>query len=1537
VKRILILMLAAGSLWSTCSYAQVPTGTPPFGSFGGGPDVINLANLNAHYTIPVFHKPGRGLNTNVDLSYDSSIWTPVTSGSTKAWQPASNWGLILQSPFAGYLTVSATNLSCAVGGAIKYTNFVFYDILGTLHPFAGTAYLLVYGCNTFSPESFTSTATDGSGLILNFSTVGEILSSKISAPDGRSTNPPFSPAGSASGTTTDRNGNTTSYSNGTFTDTLGQSVVTVSGAAPSPVTFSYTSPAGTTATYTISYKTYAVKTNFGCSGIAEFGPTSNSLVDRISLPDGSLYQLNYEATTGFAGDVTGRLSSITLPTGGTIAYTYTGGNGGIVCADGSAGGLTRTTPDGTWTYARTAGTGAAYTTKVTDPQSNDTVIQFQGIYETQRQVYQGSSTAGTLLRTTNTCYNGSASPCTGTVLSLPITRGTRIIQLPDATGKQCKHDSFYNSFGLITEVDDYDYGASGGGVGSLIKKTLTSYASLGNGIIDRPASVTVQDGGATKAQTTFAYDETAVTATGGTPQHVAISGSRGNATTVKGYKDATKYLTSKATYFDTGNVQSATDVNNAQTTYTYGACGNSFPTSVSEPVSLSVSGIWNCTGAVLTSFTDENGKQTTVAYSDPYFWRPASSTDPTSAVTNLTYNGQSSVESTLSFNTGNSAVDVLKTVDGLGRVHVQQTRQSPGSSNFDSVEQDFDSLGRPNRTTLPYSGTAGQLNSTGPATAKTYDALGRVLSVTDPGGGSTTYSYSQNDVMVTSGPAPTGENTKRRQLEYDGLGRLTSVCEITSASGSGPCGQTVSQTGYWTKYTYDVLGDLLTVTQNAQAASGYQQSRRYTYDFLSRQTSENNPENNTTNYSYDTDSTCTPASSGDLMKRIDAVGNTTCYAYDALHRIISATYPSGSYASPVTSNKYFVYDTATVNSVAMANGKTRQVEAYTATTQNGTKITDAGFSYSARGEVADVYQATSHSGGYYHLNQTYWANGASNQLSGNLVTLPTFTFGVDGEGRSNSASASSGQNPVTSTLYNVFGQPYQVNFGSLDSDSFGYDSNTGRMTQYQFNVNSQALVGTLTWNANATLQKLVISDPFNGTDNQTCNYGYEDLNRVASANCGSVWSQTFGYDAFGNLTKNGSMSFQPVYTNPATGQNTNRFISIPGTTVSYDSNGNVLGDGSHTYAWDADGDSVTIDGVGLMYDALDRMVEQNRSGVYTQIVYAPTGEKLALMNGQSLQKAFLSLPGGQAEGVYTSSGLSGYRHKDWLGSARVDSTSTRTVSSTTAYAPFGETYAQSGTADLSFTGQNQDTAAGLYDFLAREYSTQGRWPSPDPAGLAVVNPAYPQSWNRYAYVLNNPLELTDPLGLYCINGEGNTEEGVDTEQACTDAGGAWVSVDGQSTDSQSVTVTAQAEDDSVDLFLFPIGGHLTFFGGNLTFYRSGVDLQCPPGSQPLNQNVCGPPPDPKKMQKLKQLAKSYLCGKNPANNVLHYAEEGATKGAITGAIAGFPEGGPIGSLVVGTTGAGIGTFGGLISGSAASIVCSFAGAYGPPPYGGSAF
>ncbi|MGH9446887.1 MAG: hypothetical protein ACRD3O_14315 [Terriglobia bacterium] len=132
-----------------------------------------------------------------------------------------------------------------------------------------------------------------------------------------------------------------------------------------------------------------MRTNFGCSGITEFGATSESLVREIELADGTSYAFTYEPTPGYSGDVTGRIASVTLPTGGEITYSYSGGSNGINCADGSTATLTRTTPDGAWTYARGVSAG---TTTVTDPEGNKTVYNFQGIYPTEEQIYEGSGT-----------------------------------------------------------------------------------------------------------------------------------------------------------------------------------------------------------------------------------------------------------------------------------------------------------------------------------------------------------------------------------------------------------------------------------------------------------------------------------------------------------------------------------------------------------------------------------------------------------------------------------------------------------------------------------------------------------------------------------------------------------------------------------------------------------------------------------------------------------------------------------------------------------------------------------------------------------------------------------------------------------------------------------------------------------------------------------------------------------------------------------------------------------------------------------------
>jgi RHS repeat-associated protein len=64
------------------------------------------------------------------------------------------------------------------------------------------------------------------------------------------------------------------------------------------------------------------------------------------------------------------------------------------------------------------------------------------------------------------------------------------------------------------------------------------------------------------------------------------------------------------------------------------------------------------------------------------------------------------------------------------------------------------------------------------------------------------------------------------------------------------------------------------------------------------------------------------------------------------------------------------------------------------------------------------------------------------------------------------------------------------------------------------------------------------------------------------------------------------------------------------------------------------------------------------------------------------------------------------------------------------------------------TGKERDTESGNDYFGARYYaSTMGRWLSPDTDTTLKRILPYPQRWNRYAYVINNPLVRFDPDGL----------------------------------------------------------------------------------------------------------------------------------------------------------------------------------------------
>jgi RHS repeat-associated protein len=270
-------------------------------------------------------------------------------------------------------------------------------------------------------------------------------------------------------------------------------------------------------------------------------------------------------------------------------------------------------------------------------------------------------------------------------------------------------------------------------------------------------------------------------------------------------------------------------------------------------------------------------------------------------------------------------------------------------------------------------------------------------------------------------------------------------------------------------------------------------------------------------------------------------------------------------------------------------------------------------------------------------------------------------------------------------------------------------------------------------------------------------------------------------------SNSGSISWIPGYYN-SNGSTSNQYL-LGGT--SYDGNGNLTNDTFNAYTWDADGNITTVKGtVTNTYDAFDQLVETSVGP--TQFLYLPGGtQPFATMSKyNSYLKVFAPAPGGAM--IITPNGTYGvlayHRHTDWLGSSRFATTPSETVYFDGAYAPFGEPYATSGTTDLVFGGNAQDaslvegaTAGDAYDTPNRKYSaSQSRWISPDPSGLSAVDPSNPQSWNRYVYVLNNPLSNIDPLGLYCAypNDAGDGVQEIDDDgdvSGCQDNGGYWIS------------------------------------------------------------------------------------------------------------------------------------------------------------------
>jgi RHS repeat-associated protein len=321
-------------------------------------------------------------------------------------------------------------------------------------------------------------------------------------------------------------------------------------------------------------------------------------------------------------------------------------------------------------------------------------------------------------------------------------------------------------------------------------------------------------------------------------------------------------------------------------------------------------------------------------------------------------------------------------------------------------------------------------------------------------------------------------------------------------------------------------------------------------------------------------------------------------------------------------------------------------------------------------------------------------------------------------------SATYGDGIVRTNTYDKMGRPTEIQDGTTSSPTYRL---------------------YITYYGNGSVKT------FNDTVSGSYTFTYDAFNRlVSSTNTAQSYSWT--YDQFGNRWHQDKTA-GTGYTVDLSFNNNNNRITTSG--YSYDAAGNLLKDGSACnpcWQYDDNGNLVSSSygssATSYSYDALGRRVEKIAGGTTYDFVLDGSNP-LDEYQGSVWPTAWSRTTGG----VFTyANGTTYFNRTDDLGTPRVSTDYTAAVKRTETMGPFGDGFTESF-AGLDFTG----FAGGVWDqenngdhFGAREYAkTQGRWLTPDPAGLAAVDPSNPQSWNRYAYVMNNPVSFIDPTGLAC--------------------------------------------------------------------------------------------------------------------------------------------------------------------------------------------
>lgn len=674
--------------------------------------------------------------------------------------------------------------------------------------------------------------------------------------------------------------------------------------------------------------------------------------------------------------------------------------------------------------------------------------------------------------------------------------------------------------------------------------------------------------------------------------------------------------------------------------------------------------------------------------------------------------------------------------DWAGREILKRVRNFDGT--YSAVGVSYDGLGRPITTTMPYSVDA----TVAPAVRSfEYDSLGRLRKVIQPDGSTIEHTYENLQHWSKD------ENGHTRYVVEDQSGRVVRSVDVLSPGNE-----------LLTRYEYGAFSVLSTVVDAHQNRVSMQ------YDRLGRPTSLDDPDQGHTATRYN--------AFGEVREQVDAAGLSTRYEHDALGRVISEIRADGT--------STFSWDTAVdANGVANAlgllssvtNGRDPQ------TTQDDVS---SAFVYDSYSRVRQEFSQVE--GQLFDLERTY-------DFIGRLDTVTYPAVGTSprmkvryGYTPANTLRHVEQVSPVSKTLWTVTGRDVS---GFVSSEQFGNGVTTSRRRDPEGRLRFLETLGP-----QGVVQKLAYDYELNGNlrhrDDLLAKVGeefsYDSLERltdwVVTLNCKSARTN-YEYDAIGNLTRRrttigeGAGAVVTDVQSSFTGAAPHAVKAVGASTYGYDVKGN------RRSSFDAaTGVSTSIDytsfnlpssitqGTGtstFVYDtAHGRVAKKHSSGDSTYYV-SNLYEKRTVSG--AVAHAFKVYAEGRAvaQVSWAGNGAGGpatelvYLHDDHLGTVESITDATGTVVERRKYEPFGEARSPLNPAvakspsvgdprvRLGFTEHEEDAETSLVNMRGRLYDPKtASFVSPDPY---VQAPILGQSYNRYSYVLNSPLNFVDPSGF----------------------------------------------------------------------------------------------------------------------------------------------------------------------------------------------